>query len=98
MTISVTRTGGFAGLTDELGTVDTATLDATAKQALELAVRRTNFFQLPARLPGEPVGADLFTYRVTVKDGSRAHSVSFTGEEGAAAGLRVLVAAVTGSN
>ena len=98
MTISVTRTGGFAGLTDALGAVDTATLAAAAKQALELAVRRTNFFQLPARLPGGPVGADLFTYQVTVTDGPRSHSVSFSGEEGAAAELRALVAAVAGSN
>ena len=97
MKISVSRTGGFAGLTDEVSAVDTAQLDAAARQKLEQAVRRVNFFELPARLPGEPIGADLFAYRVTVRDGAREHSVTFTGEEGAAAALRELLAAVTGS-
>ena len=97
MKISVTRTGGFAGVTDEVGAVDTAQLDAPARQKLEQAVRRVNFFELPARLPGEPVGADLFAYCVTVRDGPREHSVTFTGEEGAAATLRELLLAVTGS-
>jgi len=97
MKISVTRTGGFAGLTDEVSAVDTAQLDTAARQKLEQAVRRVNFFELPARLPGEPIGADLFAYRVTVRDGAREHSVTFTGEEGAAAALRELLAAVTGS-
>jgi len=97
MKISVTRTGGFAGVTDEVGSVDTAQLDAAARQKLEQDVRRVNFFELPARLPGEPVGADLFAYRVTVSDGPREHSVTFTGEEGAAATLRELLVAVAGS-
>ena len=97
MKISVTRSGGFAGLTDGVSAVDTAQLDTAARQKLEQAVRRVNFFELPARLPGEPVGADLFAYRVTVRDGAREHSVAFTGEEGAAAALRELLAAVTGS-
>jgi len=97
MKISVTRSGGFAGLTDEVSAVDTARLDTAARQKLEQAVRRVNFFELPARLPGEPIGADLFAYRVTVRDGAREHSVTFTGEEGAAAALRELLAAVTGS-
>ena len=97
MKISVTRTGGFAGVTDELGSVDTAQLDAAARQKLEQAVRRMKFFELPARLPSEPVGADLFAYRVTVRDGPREHSVTFTGEEGAAATLRELLEAMDGS-
>ena len=97
MKISVTRSGGFAGLTDEVSGVDTAQLDTAARQKLEQAVRRVNFFELPARLPGEPIGADLFAYRVTVRDGAREHSVTFSGEEGAAAALRELLAAVTGS-
>ena len=84
-------------MTDEVSAVDTAQLDTAARQKLEQAVRRVSFFELPARLPGEPIGADLFAYRVTVRDGAREHSVTFTGEEGAAAALRELLAAVTGS-
>ena len=97
MKISVTRSGGFAGVTDEIGSVDTVQLDDAARQKLEQGVRRMKFFELPARLPGEPVGADLFAYRVTVRDGPREHSVTFTGEEGAAATLRELLVAVAGS-
>ncbi len=77
MKISVTRTGGFAGVTDEVGSVDTAQLDDAARQKLEQAVRRMKFFELPA--------------------GPREHSVTFTGEEGAAATLRELLVAVAGS-
>jgi len=72
-------------------------IEARARELLEQDVRRMNFFELPARLPGEPVGADLFAYRVTVRDGPREHSVAFTGEEGAAATLRELLVAVAGS-
>lgn len=96
MKISATRTGGFAGLTDDLGTVDTAQLDTVAKKALELIAQRVDFFYLPERLPGE-VGADLFTYTVTVTDGSRKHTVTFAGEEGKAVALRELIAALPGA-
>jgi hypothetical protein len=95
MRISVTRTGGYAGLTEELGAADTSQLDAAARQTLEQAVRAMNFFELPARLPGEPVGADFLTYVVTVQDGQREHNVTFTGEEATAAPLRDLIATVT---
>ena len=84
-------------MTDEVGAVDTEQLAAAARQKLEQAVRRVNFFELPARLPDEPIGTDLFAYRVTVSDGPREHSVTFTGEDGAAATLRELLVEVADS-
>ncbi|MGC3959845.1 MAG: hypothetical protein QM813_18540 [Verrucomicrobiota bacterium] len=95
MKISATRTGGFAGLTEDLGSVETAQLDAAARKAVELLVQRVDFFHLPERLPGE-VGADLFTYAVTVADGSRQHTVTFVGEAGRAMTLRELIAVLPG--
>jgi len=62
------------------------------------ARRATNeFFRASGPSSRRAGGADLFAYRVTVRDGPREHSVAFTGEEGAAATLRELLVAVAGS-
>lgn len=85
MEIRLTRRGGFAGISEELGRVDTSGLDASQAHEADELVRSARFFDLPATLPGE-IGADLFRYEVTVVDGHRRHAVSFSGEEGNYAG------------
>ena len=82
-------------MTEKLGSVDTEQLGEGAKKSLTERIHAAKFFQLPERLPEGEVGADLYTYRVTVADGAKRHSVSFRGEKDRA-GLHDLIKAVTG--
>ena len=77
MRIRVRQLGGFAGEPLELARVDTATLPADVAAALHEAVAEARFFDLPAVVPSDSVGADLLVYEITVEDGDRRHSVSF---------------------
>ena len=98
MQIKVRRTGGFAGIEEELGSVDTASLEGGAREQLETLVREVDFFSLPAAIEGE-VGADQFRYEVTVEDGGRGQTVVFTGEGGPQAeALRRLTDAVAAAS
>ena len=94
MQIKVTRSGGFAGVTEELGTASTEELGEEGRE-LEQLVRDARFFELPAELQGEP-GADMYRHEVTVIDDGRSHTVAYTGEDDAAPEpLRQLIAKVT---
>ena len=96
MRIRVRRTGGFAGIDEEVGSVDTASLAPDTRDELERLVRESDFFALPAAVEGD-VGADQFRYEVTVEDGARAHTVTFVGDQGPrVAALRRIVAAAGG--
>jgi len=81
MDISVTRTGGFAGLTKKVGTVNTTQLDAAAAQQVEQMVQSIGFFDLPAIVSGGALGADMFRYEITVTQGDRQHTVVFDDDE-----------------
>jgi hypothetical protein len=85
--IRISRTGGFAGVDEELTRVDTTALDAGRAAAVADRLDGAGFFALPAELPAAGVGADHFTYSVTVRDGGRSHTVSYrddgTGTAGA---------------
>jgi hypothetical protein len=95
MRIAVKRTGGFAGLTEDIGEVDTTQLDASAAQQVEQMVSSLGFFELPATIAAPTIGADLFRYEITVSDGSRRHAVTFADDGGPeAAPLRDLVQTV----
>ena len=97
MNISVRRTGGFAGLTEELGTVDTEHLDSTLAQQIEEKIRSLNFFALPATVAGDSVGADMYRYEITVREGDHTHTVAFQ-DDGSpqTAPLRQLVDTISG--
>jgi hypothetical protein len=74
--ISVKRSGGFAGVTEDLGTVNTEQRDAMAANKLEQLVRNVDFFNLPAKVSGG-VGFDQFRYEITITDGEWQHTVAF---------------------
>jgi hypothetical protein len=93
MQVTVRRSGGFAGIDEEVGSVDTASLDAGAREQVERLVEEAGFFALPAAVEDE-VGADQFRYDVTVSEGGRTHAVAFRGEGPRAETLRRLVDAV----
>jgi Emfourin len=95
MQISVQRSGGYAGIEETVGAVDTAVLDPDARAGLESLVGEADFFALPDTVEGE-VGADQFRYEIAIDDPDtgRRHAVTFVGESGPAAPLKRLVDAV----
>ncbi len=97
MTVSVKRSGGFAGLTETLAVVNTADCDAARRRQIEQLVERIGFFQLPAHVSSEAIGADLFRYEIEVNDEDRRHTVAFDDVESPeTAPLRGLVDALIG--
>ncbi len=95
MKITVKRTGGFAGLTETLGTIDTSAMNAARARDAEQRVTDLGFFSLPEDIPAAEIGADLFHYEVTVLDKGRSHTVRFRDhEENMKNPLRRLVDAV----
>jgi hypothetical protein len=85
MKLTVTRSGGFAGIPEQVGSVDTAALAPALATEGEGLVRASRFFELPAQVSGGP-GADLYRYEITIVDGARTHTVAFLDDERGAAG------------
>jgi hypothetical protein len=77
MEITVSRTGAFAGVEEDLVRVDTGGLDPAQAADLERQVRDVGFFDLPAELTDRNVGADEFRYSVSVVDQGRRHTVGY---------------------
>jgi hypothetical protein len=93
--ISVTRTGGYAGLSEQIADVDTERMPKAAAARIVSLVDAGKFFALPDRVPSTKVGADMFRYEITVEDGSRRHTVAFLDDDSpSTAGLRQLVASL----
>ena len=77
MQVRVVRAGGFAGIEEEVASVDT---DATPSgPEIESRIEEIGFFDLPAILE-EETGADLMRYEVTVSDGSRERTVTYSSD------------------
>lgn len=77
MKVVIRRTGGFAGLEEELASLDTTQMPPAEARQLEERVRSMTFFGLPAALGSHIKGADLYRFRITIDDGSRRHTVEF---------------------
>jgi hypothetical protein len=78
MRITVKRTGGFAGLTENIADLDTSTLESGTAEKVAAKVREIGFFDYPAVMAAGAVGADMYQYEITVTDGPRHHSVAFS--------------------
>ncbi len=67
MIIRVTRSGGFAGIEEDLGAIDTGAIEN--EQAREIANLMTRLVAAQAQ-PGsdEHVGADMFRYEMAFRD------------------------------
>ncbi len=89
MKVSVKRSGGYAGVSEQIASVDTANTNEAAAGEVENLVRDVNFFNLPPNPPGQKVGADFLKYEVTVTDQGRQHAVTFN-DDGAPATARLL--------
>ena len=78
MEISVLRTGGIAGVRERLGPIDTSALADDLGDRLEAKVEEMGFFDFPERIPDESTIYDAFQHDITVSDGDRRHSVTFS--------------------
>jgi hypothetical protein len=77
MQVRVIRGGGFTGLKEKLGPLDTATLEGDLGKRIEAKVEEVAFFDLPADTPGRPPKAEVVWARIKVVDSDRSHEVSF---------------------
>ncbi len=91
MRITVSRTGGFAGIRPPPIVLDTATLAGAAKKRVEQLVDACGFFALPATLSASEKSADQFLHHITIAgDDGREHSVTLHADA-ASAPLRDLL-------
>ena len=96
MRITVSRTGGFAGIRPPPIVLDTATLAGAAKKRVEQLVADCDFFDLPAAVPASEKSADQFLHHITIAhDDGREHSVTLPAAA-ASAPLRDLLHLVRG--
>jgi hypothetical protein len=74
MRIIIIRSGGFTGIPVEVS-IDEKDLPEQEADEIHTAVRESQFFALPTKLPDHSGGADKFNYTITVEDVGRAHTV-----------------------
>jgi hypothetical protein len=89
MQVRVVRAGGFAGIEEQVASVDTDA--APSGPEIEARIKEIGFFDLPATLE-EETGADQMRYEVTVNDGGRERTVTYSSDpsldQGAEGGVR----------
>ena len=96
MRITVSRTGGFAGIRQPPLVLDTATLAGAAKKYVEQLVADCDFFDLPATVSASEKSADQFLHHITIAgDDGREHTVALHADA-ASAPLRDLLHLVRG--
>lgn len=80
MIVRVTRSGGFAGLLEELGTVDTRSLGPA--EAAKVKEQIAELERLGAALGDQAIGADMFRYEVEIEDEQGRHRKLILTHEG----------------
>ena len=81
MKITVTRSGGFAGIVEDLLTVDTEELDASLAEKVQQLVSKAGLFALPDFVSGSEVGADYQRYEIEAAEGELRHRVQFQDDD-----------------
>jgi len=81
MKITVTRSGGFAGIAEDLLTLDTEELDASLAGQVQQLVSKAGLSALPEFVSGGEVGADYQRYEIEVAEGEVRHRVQFQDDE-----------------
>ncbi|MEO8428756.1 MAG: protealysin inhibitor emfourin [Verrucomicrobiota bacterium] len=96
MRLTLTRSGGFAGLIRPPMTLDTSTLSAADARKIESLLESGRFFQLPSVLAA-PAQPDRFQFTLTAEqpDGTK-HSVTF-GEQAAGKELQEVIRRIQGA-
>ncbi|HEY3400266.1 MAG TPA: protealysin inhibitor emfourin [Geothrix sp.] len=78
MILTLRRTGGFAGIRESLGTVDSAHLDGAAQRALAAQVKALDRLASGSAGPG----ADQFHYEVEVRESGQPPRTLIVADEG----------------
>jgi hypothetical protein len=78
MIVRITRSGGFAGVVEELGRIDTASLDRAVAAKVTAGVEE---LERTAALRNQAIGADMFRYDIEVEDERGRRKLTLT-EEG----------------
>jgi hypothetical protein len=81
MKITITRSGGYAGSTENIAKFSTAEMDPSKAQHVEQTVKNFGFFNMPASVTGGGIGADFFHYEIKIRDGERQHTISFDDDD-----------------
>ncbi len=74
MTITIKKTGGFAGIEESIGSIDTA--DLAPEQSARVRETVVALEQLHAS-GNQPIGADFMRYEIDVRDGDDTHHLVF---------------------
>ena len=89
MHVTITQRGGFIGSAVTLVQLDTARLDADARQEVERQIAAS---VAPTAPRDQPIGADLLEYRLVVDDNGRHDAITWVDDGGpSAAPIRDLV-------
>ena len=90
MHVTITQRGGFIGSAVTLVQLDTARLDADARQEVERQIAASVALKAPR---DQPIGADLLEYKLVVDDQGRHDAITWVDDGGpSAAPIRDLVA------
>jgi hypothetical protein len=92
MKLAATKSGGFAGVREELGPIDDDALPDDLRAKIEQELERVGFSEMPSEPPRHTPIDDGFNYTITVTDGDRSHCVAFG--DGIGRGLFRLLAMV----
>ncbi|MDR3590668.1 MAG: hypothetical protein P4N41_13530 [Negativicutes bacterium] len=76
MKIQLERSGGFTAIPLQ-SSIDTDLLEPEESKNLIAMVESAGFFDLPDRIPPSNVGADRFSYKLTIADKARSHAIEF---------------------
>jgi len=77
MIVRITRSGGFAGVVEELGRIDNASLDRAVAAKVTAGVEE---LERTAALRNQAIGADMFRYDIEVEDGRGRRNLTLTQE------------------
>jgi hypothetical protein len=79
MKITITRSGGFAGISKSFSADDNTLNESDGKRIKEL-IQNSNFFEMSSKssVPQRRGAADFIVYRITVEEGEKSHTVERT--------------------
>ena len=96
MRLTLTRSGGFAGLMRPPVTLDTSTLPPAEARKIESLLESAQFFQLPS-VGAAPTQPDRFQFTLTVEQpNGTSHSATFA-EQDAGAELKEIIRRIQGA-
>jgi len=76
MRITVIKTGGIAGVREELGPIESEAIADDLRAEIEEELRRVRFEEMPTEPPPHEPIRDGFNFLIEVVDGDRSHQVA----------------------